>query len=72
MHFDGDGNLFVWVNDCEQRSVRPAFANIPVGRRVLYGEANRAACLDYIDQSWTDIPPKSLCQKLVEGRGFDN
>ena len=41
------------------------------GWRVVYGEAERAACLDYIEQNWTDIRPKSLRERLVEGRAFD-
>jgi uncharacterized protein YbdZ (MbtH family) len=38
---------------------------------MVFGEADRAACLDYIEQDWTDIRPKSLRQRLVQGRGFD-
>jgi len=38
---------------------------------VVYGEADRAACLDYIEQNWTDIRPRSLRERLrVEG-GID-
>jgi uncharacterized protein YbdZ (MbtH family) len=37
--------------------------------RVVYGEADRAACLDYIEQNWTDIRPKSLRERLTEGSG---
>jgi uncharacterized protein YbdZ (MbtH family) len=35
--------------------------------RPAYGEADRAACLDYIEQNWTDIRPKSLREMLTEG-----
>ena len=49
-----------------------AFADVPVGWRVVYGEAERAACLDYIEQNWTDIRPKSLRERLAQGRAFDN
>jgi uncharacterized protein YbdZ (MbtH family) len=62
---DEDGNLFVLVNDEEQHSLWPVFADVPAGWRVVYGEANRAACLDYIEQNWTDIRPKSLREKLA-------
>jgi hypothetical protein len=41
------------------------------GWRVVYGEADRAACLDYIEENWTDIRPKSLRERLAAGRGFD-
>src|ERR1700757_2987720 len=30
-------------------------AAVPVGWRVVYGKADRAACLDYIERNWTDI-----------------
>ncbi|MGB7165180.1 MAG: MbtH family protein, partial [Mycobacterium sp.] len=30
-----------------------------------------AACLDYIEQNWTDIRPKSLRERLAQGRGSE-
>jgi uncharacterized protein YbdZ (MbtH family) len=41
------------VNDEEQRSLWPAFADVRAGWRAVYGEADRAACLGYIEQNWT-------------------
>jgi uncharacterized protein YbdZ (MbtH family) len=35
---------------------------------VVYGEADRAACLDYIDREWADIRPKSLRDRLAESQ----
>ena len=64
---DDNGSFFVLINDEEQHSLWPAFADVPTGWRVVYGEADRAACLDYIDQNWTDIRPKSLRERLAEG-----
>ena len=70
--FDDDNASFlVLVNDEEQHSLWPTFADVPAGWRVVYGEADRAACLDYIEQNWTDIRPKSLRERLAEG-GVDN
>jgi uncharacterized protein YbdZ (MbtH family) len=67
--FDDDNSSFlVLVNDEEQHSLWPVFADIPAGWQVVYGEADRAACLDYIEQSWTDIRPKSLRGRLAERR----
>lgn len=57
---DDNGAFFVLVNQEEQHSLWPAFVDIPSGWRVVYGEATRAACLDYVDEAWTDIRPKSL------------
>jgi uncharacterized protein YbdZ (MbtH family) len=64
---DDNGSFLVLVNDEEQHSLWPVFADVPAGWRVVYGEADRAACLDYIEQNWTDIRPKSLRDRL-EGR----
>ncbi len=66
---DDDGSFYVLVNDEEQHSLWPAFADVPAGWRVVYGEADRAACLDYIEQNWTDIRPKSLRERLSAGQG---
>lgn len=68
---DDNGSFFVLVNDEEQHSLWPAFADVPAGWRVVYGETDRAACLEYIEQNWPDIRPKSLRDKLATGRGFD-
>ena len=48
--FDDEGSFFVLVNDEEQHSLWPTFADVPDGWRVVYGEAERAACLDYIER----------------------
>lgn len=75
MHFDGDGNLFRLGRRLGATQRVAGFAGVAVGSRVVYGEAESAGCLDEIrrhKQNWTDIPPKRLCQKLAEGRGFDN
>src|SRR5882757_5232566 len=65
---DDNGSFFVLINDEEQHSLWPTFADVPAGWRVVYGEADRAACLDYIEQNWTDIRPKSLRDRLAEGQ----
>ena len=65
---DDNGTFFVLVNDEEQHSLWPTFADVPAGWRVAYGEADRAACLEYIEQNWPDIRPKSLRDRLAEGQ----
>ena len=37
---DEDGAFFVLVNDEEQHSLWPSFADVPAGWRVVYGEAD--------------------------------
>jgi uncharacterized protein YbdZ (MbtH family) len=63
---DDNGSFFVLVNDEEQHSLWPAFADIPNGWRIGFGEADRASCLEYIEREWTDIRPKSLRDRLAE------
>lgn len=48
---DDNGAFFVLVNDEDQHSLWPVFADIPVGWRVVHGEASRAACLDYVERT---------------------
>ncbi|UJL27474.1 MbtH family protein [Mycolicibacterium vanbaalenii] len=64
--FDDDkGRFVVLVNDEGQHSLWPSFADVPAGWMVVYGEADRAQCLDHIEQNWTDIRPKSLRDRLA-------
>lgn len=59
--FDDENGLFyVLANDEEQHSLWPAFADVPPGWRIVFNENSRAACLDYVEENWTDMRPKSL------------
>lgn len=59
--FDNEeGSFYVLVNDEEQHSLWPTFSEVPAGWRVVFGEAARAACLEYVEKNWTDLRPKSL------------
>ncbi len=64
---DETGTFLVLVNDEDQHSLWPTFIDIPAGWRVVYGEASRAACLEYVGQNWTDMRPKSL-REAMEAR----
>jgi uncharacterized protein YbdZ (MbtH family) len=57
---DESGTFLVLVNDQDQHSLWPAFADVPVGWRKAFGEAGRAECLTYVEAHWTDIRPRSL------------
>ena len=64
--FDDDNATFVvLVNDENQHSLWPTFADTPGGWRVAFGEASRADCLQYVEQNWSDIRPKSLTEALA-------
>ncbi|MFJ6392192.1 MbtH family protein [Streptomyces sp. NPDC091972] len=59
--FDNEnGTFLVLVNDEGQHSLWPVFAEIPQGWTTAFGEASRAECLEYVEQHWTDMRPKSL------------
>lgn len=57
---DDNGRFYVLINDEEQHSLWPTFADIPAGWRTVFGEDTRKACLEYVEANWTDLRPKSL------------
>lgn len=61
---DEQGSFFVLVNDEGQHSLWPTFADVPSGWKVVFGESDRASCMEYIEENWTDMRPKSLIQEL--------
>jgi uncharacterized protein YbdZ (MbtH family) len=56
---DPQGTFSVLVNDEEQHSLWPATLPVPAGWKVVLANGTRQACLDYIQENWTDIRPKS-------------
>ncbi|OBJ70926.1 MbtH family protein [Mycobacterium sp. 1274756.6] len=63
---DEDGKFFVLVNDEDQHSLWPHFAEIPPGWRAVHGEADRSSCMEYIEHNWPDIRPKTLRERLAK------
>lgn len=61
---DPDGTYVVLVNDENQHSLWPSFAEVPAGWTVAKAEDTRQACLDYIEENWTDMRPKSLIEAM--------
>jgi MbtH protein len=57
---DVEGSFIVLVNDEEQHSLWPAFAEIPPGWSSTFGPSSRENCLQYIENNWTDMRPRSL------------
>lgn len=60
---DEEAPYLVLVNDEHQHSLWPAFADVPEGWTVARPEADRATCLDYIEEHWTDMRPRSLAAR---------
>lgn len=61
---DEDGTFYVLVNDEDQHSLWPTFADVPAGWRVVFGESTRADCLAHVEESWTDTRPRSLREAM--------
>lgn len=61
---DQDARFVVLVNAERQYSLWPVFADVPAGWEVVFGEATRQECLDYVEHTWTDLRPKSLADAM--------
>lgn len=64
---DPEGTFLVLVNDEDQHSLWPAKLAIPAGWQQVFGAADRQACLDYVEEHWTDIRPRSARRVLTNG-----
>ncbi|WP_406527672.1 MbtH family protein [Streptomyces sp. I8-5] len=65
--FDDDNGTFdVLVNDENQHSLWPVFAEVPDGWTIVFGEESRQACLDYVEKNWTDMRPASLISAMEQ------
>ncbi|MEW2359807.1 MbtH family protein [Spirillospora sp. NPDC029432] len=60
---DTDGRFLVLVNDENQHSLWPEFADVPAGWTAVYGPEERERCLEYVRLNWTDLRPKSLADR---------
>ncbi|KRV50462.1 protein mbtH [Wenjunlia vitaminophila] len=66
---DPDARYLVLVNEEEQHSLWPAFAEVPAGWTAVFGEDSREACLRYVETHWTDLRPRSLRLAMEGGAG---
>lgn len=57
---DLDGPFLVLINDEGRYSLWPVFTEVPPGWRVVFGPQGHQLCIDYVNQHWTDIRPRSL------------
>lgn len=63
---DENGTFHVLMNDEDQHSLWPAFADVPAGWRVVFGPSTRADCLDYVEANWTDLRPRTLREAMAD------
>lgn len=61
---DDEAQCRVLVNDEGQYSLWPDFAEVPAGWTVAVPTGSRQDCLEYIEQHWTDMRPKSLIESM--------
>jgi MbtH protein len=59
--------FLVVVNHEEQYSIWPAGRQLPAGWQSGGPEGSREDCLAYIEDTWTDMRPKSL-REAMDGR----
>lgn len=56
----------VVLNDEEQYSIWPTAKSMPNGWRPAGKTGDKQACLDYIDEVWTDMRPLSLRRSMQD------
>ena len=61
---DENGTYVVLINDEGQYSLWPDFIDVPAGWTSVHEPASRQTCLDYINQNWTDMRPRSLITSM--------
>lgn len=64
---DPDGHFLVLANAEDQHSLWPNFAEVPAGWTVVFGApdgADRDSALQYVDENWTDLRPRSLRERM--------
>ena len=61
-----DDNIvyMVVINQEEQYSIWQADREVPSGWRAAGKQGTKQACLDYIEEVWTDMRPLSLRQQM--------
>jgi MbtH protein len=64
---DADGRYLVLVNDEGQYSLWPSFVEVPAGWTVALAETDRQAALDFVNETWTDMRPRSLVEAMEAG-----
>lgn len=57
---DNDATYVVLVNDEGQHSLWPTVIEVPAGWNIVHEPTSRQACVDYVNDHWTDMRPLSL------------
>ena len=59
-----EADFLVVVNDERQYSLWPSFRDIPAGWTAAGPKGPRKLCLEWIEQNWTDMRPRSLVEAM--------
>ncbi|WP_306418488.1 MbtH family protein [Arthrobacter glacialis] len=59
---DTNATFRILVNDLQQHSLWPSFADVPKGWMVMFGPDGRQECLDFVSRSWTDMTPRTVAE----------
>ncbi|MFI9050848.1 MbtH family protein [Streptomyces sp. NPDC053427] len=63
--FENDESSYLVLRNEEgQYSLWPGFADVPQGWEAVFGPQLRQACLDHVNENWTDMRPKSLIEAM--------
>lgn len=62
---DENGVYLVLVNGEGQYSLWPSLVDVPAGWTVAKAEDSRQACVDFVNENWTDMRPKSLIEAMA-------
>jgi MbtH protein len=57
---DNDGTYLVLINEEGQYSLWPVQIEVPAGWTVAHQADTRQTCLNFINEHWTDMRPRSL------------
>ncbi|PZU44141.1 MAG: MbtH family protein [Sphingomonas sp.] len=64
MFDDEERQFIVLINDEEQHSLWPAEKAVPEGWRAVGPTGGKAECLQYVEENWTDMRPRSLREAM--------
>jgi MbtH protein len=64
--FENDSAPYFVLRNAEgQHSLWPASVDVPEGWETVFGQAERAKCLEYVETTWTDMRPQSLVDAMA-------
>ena len=61
---DENGTYLVFINDEGQYLLWQSYIDVPKGWTVAHEAETRQRCLDYINENWTDMRPRSLVKEM--------